>query len=122
MSAVAATIMFELSAGAVASIALELRLSSVFQLFSRGPRGGPRRGRKVAPATGGGRLRASGSSAPGEGRDDGSCALERQCNSDGAPEFPASIARKVRVEGPKAAGLRGSGLKLRAGQAIWLIS
>jgi uncharacterized membrane protein YtjA (UPF0391 family) len=33
---------------------------------------------KEAPATGGGRLRATGSSAPGEGRDDGSRALERK--------------------------------------------
>jgi len=43
---------------------------------------------KNAPATGGGRLRATSSSAPGEGRDDSWRALERQINANSGREFP----------------------------------
>ena len=47
-------------------------------LYRQPPTFGPA---KETPATGGGRLRAIGSSAPGEGRDDGSRALEQQPNA-----------------------------------------
>jgi hypothetical protein len=120
MSAVAAAIVGELGFGGVALVALECRLFSVFgDTACRDPLEGtrPACARKGAPATGGGRLRASSSSAPGEGRDDGSCALERQPNSGGAPEFPAPLACGHLMEAPKGAKYRGSGPDLRAGQA-----
>ena len=116
--ALAAAMSGVLGFGGVASIALEGRLLRVFHdsgaTDCRDPR--PACAPKDAPATGGGRLRASGSSALGEGRDDGTCALERQPNSGGEAEFPAPLACGHPFEVPEAAKFRGSGRYLPASQ------
>lgn len=122
MFAVAAAIAGGFDFGGVVPVALEGRLLPVFQVSGdkacREPLDGTSLAcaQKDAPATGGGRLRASGSSAPGEGRDDGLRALERQSNSGGAPEFPAPVACGHPIEAPNAAKFRGPGPHLRGRQ------